>query len=230
MSKSSQQSGRMEHLLIVDNIAEKVVLLDLEYKGGDVLVKIKDTGNFPVGLKDIKVSVHTGNETLLVSDDQLTVLNSSFELISQMKLHSPIADACIDGKELLFVQSNKVWSESLDNLKQSIINLKCIAGSGKTVDKDGSGLSSSFALTASISKYQNSILVGSGNGKVRIISKVRAIGDFLENTFGVGVVGFGLHKKKGSCNENHDLDSCRNAHKEMSDYFDKLTIIKFQQS
>ena len=80
LSKSSQQSGRVEHLLIVDNKAEKIVVLDLLYQGGEVNVKVKETGNFPVGVKDIKVSVHTGNEILLVSEDQLSVINSSFVL------------------------------------------------------------------------------------------------------------------------------------------------------
>ena len=98
LSKSSQQSGRMEHLQIVDNLAEKIVMVDLVYEGGEVNGKMKETGNFPVGVKDIKVSVHTTNEILLASDDQLTVLNSSFELVSQMKIHSPIADVCIDEK------------------------------------------------------------------------------------------------------------------------------------
>ena len=52
---------------------------------------------------------------------------------------------------------------------------------------------------------------------------MRAIADFLENTFQVGVVGFGLHKKVGDFNENADLDSCRKAHEWMSDHLEKLT-------
>ena len=160
MSKPVQESGRIEHLLIVDNKAEKIVSLELEYKEGEVFANIKETANFPVGVKDIKVSVHTKNNTLLFSDDQLTVLNESFQLLGQMNLHDPIIDACSDGRDLFFVQSHRVWSESLDNLRKSIFNPKCIAGSGKTIDKDGSGLSSSFGLLACISKYQNSILVG----------------------------------------------------------------------
>ena len=92
----------MEHLQIVDNLAEKIVMVDLLYEGGEVNAKMRETGNFPVGVKDIKVSAHTMNEILLVSDDQLTVLNSSFELVSQMKIHSPIADVCVDEKRAIF--------------------------------------------------------------------------------------------------------------------------------
>ena len=72
-----------------------------------------------------------------------------------------------------------------------------------------------------IASYQNSTIIGTGSGKVKVISDVCTIADFLENTFGQGVKGFGLHKKDGERNTSANLDSCRIAHDFIGNYLER---------
>ena len=74
----------------------------------------------------------------------------------------------------------------------------------------------------SIASYQNFLTVGASSGKVKTISDVGSIADFLENTFDVGVKGFGLHKKAGG-GEHADLESSREANVKMFDLLKNLT-------
>ena len=74
----------------------------------------------------------------------------------------------------------------------------------------------------SIASYQNFLIVGASSGKVKTISDVGSIADFLENTFDVGVKGFGLHKKAGG-GEHADLESSREANVKMFDLLKNLT-------
>ena len=121
------------------------------------------------------------------------------------------------------VQSNQIWSVSFDNLARGIFEPVLVAGSGRGVEKDGSGKSSSFLNPSCISNYQKSIIVGTGAGQVKIISEVLEVAEFLENTFVIGVEGFGLHKKAGKINENANLETCQVAHEKMGNYLEKVT-------
>ena len=87
---------------------------------------------------------------------------------------------------------------------------------------DGSGLSSSFQKPSTITSYQNSLLVGTGEGKIKVLSKIESIADFFDNSFEAGVKGFGLHKKNEKVDQT-DLEVAKNSHQKMSIYFDKCT-------
>ena len=116
----------------------------------------------------------------------------------------------------------QVWCEKIENLKKGILSPKLVAGNGQRLDKDGSGRSSSFLGVSSISNYQNTIIVGTEAGKVKLISEIASVADFIENTFKVGVEGFGLQKKAGQRQSIADLDSCRVAHEQLAAYLEKL--------
>ena len=54
--------------------------------------------------------------------------------------------------------------------------------------------------------------------KLKFISEIVSVTDFLENTFAEGVKGFGLHKKSEGRDDLADLDSCKAAHEKMGEY------------
>ena len=121
---------------------------------------------------------------------------------------------CIIEGEVTFLKDNdQVWKESIKNLREGMFDADHIAGSGTGPSKDGSGRSSRLGGSSAIAGYQNSIIIGTGSGKVKVISDIHTIADFLEITFSQGVKGFGLHKKDEERNSNADMGSSRLAHK-----------------
>ena len=135
-----------------------------------------------------------------------------------------MADICVINSDVFFLKRRQVCYEKLSNLVRGTFSPNVVVGNDLQLDKDGSGKSSSLLEPSSISSYQNSILIGTKSGKLKVVSKVSSIADFIENTFHVGVEGFGLHMKAEKRNESSNLETCEDAHKKLSDYFDELTL------
>ena len=130
-----------------------------------------------------------GLVTVLVSLKQFLIVDDKLQVLTVCMLEMPLTDVCCISDTIVYTQDNKVLSENLASLKQNISVPKVVAGCGQNSDKDGSGQSCSFAGLTSVTSYQNSLVVGTSSGKVKIISGVGDIADFLENTFDVGVKG-----------------------------------------
>ena len=176
-----------------------------------------------MGVTDItKTQTNREGVTLLVSTSQLLVLTDTLQIMAAVDLDIPLVDLKAVDDKIFFLQKNQVWFENFENLKNGILSPILVAGNGQRLDKDGSGKSSSFDDVSSISNYQDTIIVGTETGKVKLISDVASIADFLEKTFNVGVEGFGLHKKAGQRNTDADLDSCGLAHEHLGEYLKKL--------
>ena len=221
ISEHAVKDGIVKSLTLADNLSKKLMLVELDYKGGEGFARVSMEVDFPMSIKDVKLSLNSHGVTLLVSEKQLVVLEN-FHLLAVLNLQVSFTDMCEINDELFFIQNNQIGSESFENLKKGILNPNILAGSEQRLDKDGSGMSSRFVDPSSISRYQNSITIGTEEGKVKVISDVISIADFLEGTFDVGVEGFGLHKKAGMGNNNADLDSCQAAHEKIGEYLDKL--------
>ena len=71
-----------------------------------------------------------------------------------------------------------------------------------------------------IASYQKSLIVGTEEGKVAIVSKIEPLADFFENTFETAVKGFGLHKKNEKVVKT-DLEAARRSHQQVSRYLDR---------
>ena len=107
--------------------------------------------------------------------------------------------------------------ESLSKLKGGECDLKLLVGSERSSKGDGSGNTSSVGKGSTLASYQRSVLVGSSDGRVKIISLLKPIANFYSRTFKPAVEGFGLHKKnvKGT---SANLESAREAHVKLGEY------------
>ena len=222
LSKGVFKEGLVKSLIIADNASKKLLKVGLDFGGGEVSSKTM-IHEYPGSVTDVRVSVTCQDVILLISTSFLTVVDNSFNTLSTIILDSSITDICDIDNSFFFIRENQIQTENLENFVRGIFNPVLVAGSGAEMDKDGSGKSSSFLETLSISSYQKSIIIGTESGKVKIISDVNDIADFLSNTFDVGVEGFGLHKKAGKGNVDADLDSCQVAHNKMGIYLEKVT-------
>ena len=220
-TKCKLENGQIKSLVLADNGRRELASVVLEYKKGSVYTKTSSF-DFPSSFDEVKLLTSNGTVTVFVSLNQLTIVDDQFQVLSVCIIELPLTDVCCISDTIVYIQDNKVCSENLENLKNNVSVPKVLAGSGSNVDKDGSGLSSSFAGLTSIASYQNSIIVGASSGKVKTISDVGAIADFFENTFDVGVKGFGLHKKAGG-RQPADLESSKEAHERMFEFLKKLT-------
>ena len=153
LSKSAWKDGLISSLVIVDNNLEKILKVELDYQGGDVSTKTVKI-NFPASVKSVELAVSSQEVNLLICQSHLSVLNSSFDHLAVIKLDVALTDICEVGSKCLFFQSNQIWSVSFDNLARGIFESTLVAGSGRGVEKDGSGRSSSFLDPSCISNYQ----------------------------------------------------------------------------
>ena len=133
-----------------------------------------------MGVTDItKAQTNREGVTLLVSTIQLLVLTDTLQIMAAVDLAIPLVDLKAVDDKIFFLQKNQVWCENFENLKIRILSPILVAGNGQRLDKDGSGKSSSFDDVSSISNYQDTIIVGTETGKVKLISDVASIADFL---------------------------------------------------
>ena len=212
-----------ESLLEVDNAKKKLFHVNISYTGGEALATLSKTFDFPHNLESVELSLATSEVIILYSSTEITLFDHMLQQLRIFRLEHSVVSMCVnDGGKFLFVQDDdQVWSESLENMMKGEWNPVHIAGSGKGTSKDGSGRSSRLGGATVIASYQNSTIIGTGSGKVKVISDVGAIADFLDNTFGQGVEGFGLHKKDGERNLSANLDSCRIAHEIIGNYLER---------
>ena len=206
--------------MLANNEKKELASVLLEYKKGSVHAKTSSS-DFPSSLDEVKLMTSNGLVTVLVSLKQFLIVDDKLQVLTVCMLEMPLTDVCCISDTIVYTQDNKVLSENLASLKQNISVPEVVAGSGQNSDKDGSGQSCSFAGLTSVTSYQNSLVVGTSLGKVKIISGFGDIADFLENTFDVGVKGFGLHKKAGG-KKAADLESSRRAHEKMFEFLKKL--------
>ena len=217
------RKGIPESLLDVDNEKKKVFHVNISYTGGEALATLNKTLDFPQNLESVELTLATPDVIIFSSSTQITLFDIMLQLLRIFRVEHSVISMCVNaGGKFLFVQDDdQVWRESLDNMMKGKWNAVHIAGSGKGTSKDGSGRSSRLGGVTVIASYQNSTIIGTGSGKVKVISDVCTIADFLENTFGQGVKGFGLHKKDGERNTSANLDSCRIAHDFIGNYLER---------
>ena len=190
--------GLVKALIVVDNDAKKIILVELKLLRGEVFAEVNVAVDFPVGVTDItKTQTNREGLTLLVSTSQLLVLTDTLQIMAAVDLDIPLVDLKAVDDKIFFLQKNQVWFENFENLKNGILSPILVAGNGQRLDKDGSGKSSSFDDVSSISNYQDTIIVGTETGKVKLISDVASIADFLEKTFKVGVEGLDSTRNLG---------------------------------
>ena len=222
LCKPWKEQGLMKSLTLVDNSSKKLILADLTYRAGEVSAQVRAANNQTGEI--IKHGSWCEEFLILVSSSSLTILDGDLLTLSVLNLESPLADVCVINSDVFFLKRRQVCYEKLSNLVRGTFSPNVVVGNDLQLDKDGSGKSSSLLEPSSISSYQNSILIGTKSGKLKVVSKVSSIADFIENTFHVGVEGFGLHMKAEKRNESSNLETCEDAHKKLSDYFDELTL------
>jgi len=229
ISLQAARKGIPETLLGVDNEEMKIFSVNISYTGGEVLATMTKTVDFPPNLLSVELTLATSEVMIVSSTTQVTLLDHMFQLLRIFSFEHSVISMCVNtGGKFRFLQDeDQVWEESLDNMMNGECNAVHIAGGGKGSSKDGSGRSSRLGGATVIASYQNSTLIGTSSGKIKVITDVATIADFLENTFDKGVKGFGLHKKDGERNAAADLDSCIGAHNSIGKYLENsVTNIK----
>ena len=210
-----------DSLIEVDMELKRVFTVKISYEEGEVHARLANALDFPPNLEAVETVLATPDVIICCSLKQMILLDHFLNVMRIIDLEFPVVSMCVKEEKLAFLQEDKVWEESMQNLKKGIFNAKHVARSGKGPSKDGSGRSSRLGGSTALACYQKSLLIGTTSGKVKVISDIHSIADFLESTFSQGVRGFGLHKKNGERNAGADLDSCKSAHESIGDYLEK---------
>ena len=129
-------------------------------------------------------------------------------------------DICSVGNLVLFLHNGSVSVDTLSTLEEGKVELGVLVGAVKSSREDGSGSTSSVKNATCLAAYQKSLLVGTKDGRVKIISQIKPIAEYYDNTFLPAVRGFGLHKKNQEGSEA-SLESARDGYVQVSEYIAK---------
>ena len=181
---SASNDGRIQELSMADNITNDFLSVTLDYQAGIIKTILNSKESFPQNLSEVKLLEHQRlgdiNLNLAASSDHLLLFDDSFTLLKTFVTNSPIVDMTPMGDKILFIEENVIKELSLTKLSSGIFEAVHLTGNASTSnDLNGSSLSASFQSPSSICCYQNSIIVETTNGKVKIISDIEDIKNIL---------------------------------------------------
>ena len=213
--------GKIVAFVAANNGKEKLMKVCLELKAGNIKAEIKVKVDYPEAVTGVKVIEKTpSNDTLLLCGDSLFMFNGSLECVANITFTEMVEEIVCIEESVIVIQEGKIKSEKVSNIRTGIFNPNIIVESDKSFDRDGSGKSSSIYKPSCVTNYQNSVLVGSETGKIKVLSNIESIVDFFQNTFKPAVEGFGLHKKNQKVNQTNLELACK-SHQAISSYLDK---------
>ena len=114
----------------------------------------------------------------LFASNSLTIYDDSFGVLAKVDLTMATLDICSADTLVFFLHESTVSVESLSKLKEGKCDPRVLVGSDKSSKGDGSGNTSSVGKGSKLASYQRSVLVGSSDGRVKIISLLKPIVKF----------------------------------------------------
>ena len=174
--------------------------MELRCARGEMSAVIAENAQFDEDVKIIVMVVVGFKIVALMDSMKVKIFNEDLEIISEVKLNQDTMDICSVGNAVVFLHDGSVSVDTLSSLEDGKFEPGVLVGAVKSSRADGSGNTSSVKNATCLASYQKSILVGTKDGRVKIISLLKPIAEFYNQTFLPAVRGFGLHKKnqKGS--------------------------------
>ena len=145
--------------------------LQLIAKAGVVTGVVTAQIDFIAEVSDVKAIETCDKDIFILSESQLHILDTSLKSITKITFESPVQDIICKDNQMIYLQNNEVKCELIENLKTDHLDPVTIVGCDSSHKRDGSGLSSCLGKPSSVTFYQNSILVGSEDGKVVVVSE-----------------------------------------------------------